>query len=294
VSKPKLVEQWYLIQAISRDPKMARVDVAVAMELLDRMDDEGVAWSVYERLEKITQQSSRSVERSIHRLVVKPGGYFERVKKAGRESSPRFRPILPAAAAAAAAAAAKSPPDMAAFSESPPSLTEKPAISVVKRPPYLAGDFLKGIPIEEEGASHPTCARDADDVEFQGRPATDRQIAEEMIEIWTEELGGEIIAAVTPTGQRLRDWAGYWRELGKDPAGGFRAFCRTIRGSDFLMGGGEKGWRATMNWALKPLNRDKILSDDYGHSAASHARAVDILGRAARDFDGDAQWGQAA
>ena len=134
---------------------MERADVAIAIELLDRMDDEGVAWSVYERLKKITQQSSRSVERSIHRLVVTPGGYFERVKNAGRERSPRFRPIMPASSAA------QSPPDMAAISESPPSVTEKPAISGGKSPPYLAGDSTLGIPLSDSSfaIAHETRAR---------------------------------------------------------------------------------------------------------------------------------------
>lgn len=66
-------------------------------------------------------------------------------------------------------------------------------------------------------------------------------------------------AGVPPDGNRMRDT---FRTLEA-----WRAYCHAIRGSPFLLGENDRGWRADFDFALKPRNISKILEGGYDRSS---------------------------
>ena len=48
--KPSFKDQWAVIRAMSRDPAISRADIAIAIELFDRMDDDLIAYPGIDRL----------------------------------------------------------------------------------------------------------------------------------------------------------------------------------------------------------------------------------------------------
>jgi hypothetical protein len=54
---------------------------------------------------------------------------------------------------------------------------------------------------------------------------------------------------------------------------GWRQMLVNVERSSFLCGGGEKGWKADLDWLVKPKNFAKVLSGKYGNGGpAAHAR----------------------
>lgn len=50
----------------------------------------------------------------------------------------------------------------------------------------------------------------------------------------------------------------------------WKSYCDTIARSDFLMGGGERGWKATLDWAIEPKNIKKVLDGNFSNSEDAH------------------------
>ncbi|KAB2836392.1 MAG: hypothetical protein F9K49_01950 [Caedimonadaceae bacterium] len=46
----------------------------------------------------------------------------------------------------------------------------------------------------------------------------------------------------------------------------WKSYCDTIAQSDFLMGGGERGWKATLDWAIEPKNIRKVLDGNFSNN----------------------------
>ncbi len=90
----------------------------------------------------------------------------------------------------------------------------------------------------------------ADALEDRGdAPST---IAQTMADVWREELSGVLPIPTRLRGPRTNVCVKRWREnFGKD-AERWRAHCRAIRGSHFLCGANERGWKADFDWALTP------------------------------------------
>lgn len=53
----------------------------------------------------------------------------------------------------------------------------------------------------------------------------------------------------------------------------WKSYCDTIARSDFLMGGGERGWKATLDWAIEPKNIRKVLGGNFSNSEDAHLAA---------------------
>lgn len=48
----------------------------------------------------------------------------------------------------------------------------------------------------------------------------------------------------------------------------WREHCQTIRSSEFLTGGNDRGWTVTLDWSLKPANLRKIVEGQYSNRTA--------------------------
>lgn len=46
----------------------------------------------------------------------------------------------------------------------------------------------------------------------------------------------------------------------------WKKYCDNIALSDFLMGGGERGWKATLDWAIEPRNIRKVQGGNFSNS----------------------------
>lgn len=89
-----------------------------------------------------------------------------------------------------------------------------------------------------------------------------------MTKIWNEECG-VITSARAPNLTRRSNCIRRWREdFGSDP-GQWRAYCRQIAASPFLRGESARGWRADLDWVLKPENLSHILEGRYDDRLAN-------------------------
>src|ERR1700676_1516670 len=85
-----LSDKWRLLLKITADPALLRADNAVAAVLLDLTGAEGFAWPSLPTLAARTNQSKRTVTRSIARLT--RSGYFTVTASRGRGNSKTYRP----------------------------------------------------------------------------------------------------------------------------------------------------------------------------------------------------------
>jgi hypothetical protein len=91
-------------------------------------------------------------------------------------------------------------------------------------------------------------------------PPSPSDIAKNMVSIWQGEGLHRIAklhqSRVAKLGRRLRDSFGGDLER-------WRAFCQSIRGSPFLMGENDRGWKADLDWALKPASIASVEEGKY-------------------------------
>lgn len=75
-------------------------------------------------------------------------------------------------------------------------------------------------------------------------------------------------------------------EFGKDA---YYEVVRMAMESDFLKGQNDKGWRASFDWLIKPLNFEKVLSGNYANreKPTDHYKGDDTIGKVfeARGWD---------
>ena len=72
----------------------------------------------------------------------------------------------------------------------------------------------------------------------------------------------------------------FGRDLGR-----WRQFCERVRGSPFLTGDNSTGWRADLDFMLKPKNANKLLEGGYDDRKPRHS-ARQQRGSAARSYSG--------
>jgi Helix-turn-helix domain len=90
-----------------------------------------------------------------------------------------------------------------------------------------------------------------------------RQIAKMMVAVWNDECG-DILRTVAKIGSdRVKACAGRWRDSFDRDLDRWRAHCRAIRSTPFVCGAGERGWRADLDWALKPKSIIAIQEGKY-------------------------------
>lgn len=108
----------------------------------------------------------------------------------------------------------------------------------------------------EEGSAH---ARDtAFRVDFQ-----------KLILIWNETLGELCPKIQRLTEQRKRLLANRLRDSFGGDDEQWRSYCLAIRGSPFCTGQNDRGWRANIDWALRPQAVAKVLEGFYAANETS-------------------------
>ncbi len=81
-------------------------------------------------------------------------------------------------------------------------------------------------------------------------------IAEQLVGVWNEVLGER----ARLTKGRIPILMARFREDGEE---GWRAMCERVAASRFLSGGNDRGWKATLGWAMKAENFTKIMEGAY-------------------------------
>jgi len=57
----------------------------------------------------------------------------------------------------------------------------------------------------------------------------------------------------------------------------WKDFCERIEANTFLMGGGPRGWKASLDWALRPENIEKVVKGQYtGQGATRSERMIQM------------------
>ena len=95
-------------------------------------------------------------------------------------------------------------------------------------------------------------------------PPTPRQLAERYVAIWRDELGIvgiEVPRKINPG--RIRAVGLRHRDEFEGDIANWRRHCQSIRGSPFLIGENDRGWKANFDWALKPESILKVQENRY-------------------------------
>lgn len=117
---------------------------------------------------------------------------------------------------------------------------------------------------------------------------SDRATAERLAAVWREELAGTGLpmpSRLTP--KRIAAAAARWRgELGRDEER-WRVFLGRIRGSPFLLGSGQHGWKANFGWALRADSIVETLEGKFDPRSATNGHDTESRPDPASDED---QW----
>lgn len=99
-----------------------------------------------------------------------------------------------------------------------------------------------------------------------------KKIAQDMADVWREELEGVLPVPHKLPESRVAAMCARFREDFGSDLGQWRRYCQTIRGSPFLRGENGRGWRADIDWAVKPVNLAKVLEGKYEQGPATQQR----------------------
>ena len=95
----------------------------------------------------------------------------------------------------------------------------------------------------------------------------------EIVAAYNEILGGIGMPMVKPKlwkGTRRQHLAARWREdHERQNIAWWRGYFETVRGSPFLTGQNNRGWRADIGWLVKPGNMAKVLEGAYRQNAVA-------------------------
>jgi hypothetical protein len=113
-------------------------------------------------------------------------------------------------------------------------------------------------------------------IKVKRRTHDDEDLLQEMVSLWQDaanELGLPQISDISPSRQaalraRIKDFRSY--EF-LDANQGMQSLIAKIRGSPFLTGKTEAGFRATFDWILKPTNFHKIMDGNYETKPKTHS-----------------------
>ena len=117
----------------------------------------------------------------------------------------------------------------------------------------LNKEILHSPPVSESSPKHPKSSTSLQEK---------KNISQEMGEVWSQTVGD-------PSGRPLLT---FWRERNLKKAlkesfendlSQWGKYCERIAANTFLMGGGPRGWRATLDWALRSENIQKVREGAY-------------------------------
>jgi hypothetical protein len=97
-------------------------------------------------------------------------------------------------------------------------------------------------------------------------------IAAQMLEIWKEECGDVLQVPVKLNRDRITACQARLRDSFSGDLAQWRALCQEIKASAFCCGGGNRGWKADFDWALKPKSILNLIEGKYRDNQSSLRR----------------------
>ena len=99
-------------------------------------------------------------------------------------------------------------------------------------------------------------------------------IAAQMLAIWQEECGDILPVPQKLDRARTAACQARFEDSFHQDLEQWRALCREIRASAFCCGGGNRGWKADFDWALKPKSIRNLLEGKYRDNRFPRHRAA--------------------
>jgi hypothetical protein len=149
-------------------------------------------------------------------------------------------------------------------------------IEITHKLPPISFKVNRGIPLSEELATFESSDGDMEvQIYTENTPeitpkTTQRAralsyVSVKMKEIWDRSVGEN--STISPVLDKLLQ-----KQLERALANKFnsdlepwKSYCDVIASSNFLMGGGERGWKATLDWAIEPKNIRKVLGGNFSN-----------------------------
>jgi DNA-binding transcriptional ArsR family regulator len=92
----------------------------------------------------------------------------------------------------------------------------------------------------------------------------------DMIRIWSEVCGDLLPVPRKADSARVKALKARFADTFHRDLEEWRAYCGQIRGTPFCCGENDRGWRADLDWALKPATINKVLEGKYQHVKRHH------------------------
>ena len=136
-----------------------------------------------------------------------------------------------------------------------PTTYQLPA-TIKKEPPVSPkGDT----PACQETSKDPGGERPA----FLDRGEESQDAPAEMVRIWNEVCGAKVVKAQKLHDSRRRTLTKRLKEDFGGSLSEWRAYCERIVAAPHLIGTNDRGWRASLDWVLRPANMTKVLEGNY-------------------------------
>lgn len=94
----------------------------------------------------------------------------------------------------------------------------------------------------------------------------------EMLKIWNELLNAN--HPIELTNLRASDLNACLKNSFQGNLGNWKTYCQKISQNQFLMGHGPNGWKATLDWVLKPSNINKVLNESFYFCSAPPTQSL--------------------
>lgn len=92
------------------------------------------------------------------------------------------------------------------------------------------------------------------------------------ISIWNELLKDKLSEVRGFTEKRKANFRERWKDELDENMDTWRLFCSKILRQQFLLGKNDRGWKANIDWALKPNSITKTLEGGYMHDVSQNAQ----------------------
>lgn len=148
-------------------------------------------------------------------------------------------------------------------------------IDITHKLPPINFKVNRGVHVSEEP---PTCKSTEGDIDVQIYTETTPEIttqttyrarysniALKMKKIWDQSVGENTTSASLDRFLQKQLERSLAINFNSDLEA-WQKYCDTIARSDFLMGGGERGWKATLDWATEPKNIKKVLDGNFSNN----------------------------
>lgn len=92
--------------------------------------------------------------------------------------------------------------------------------------------------------------------------ASEEAVSQEMVTVWNQKVP-EAPLKTSLSWWQPRKLIKALKESFNNSPEEWEAYCERIAANGFLMGGGVRGWKATLLWAIRPENIEKVRKEGY-------------------------------